>query len=442
MEFEASQITIANKPIKGIKIIGNKVTQRNAMHTIVLLDVSGSMNDNRKLENVKKSLGFLLKFLQSNDKLTLVTFNYLSEVHIQNMNITQEYLQTFQHIIQTLRAEGGTNLSAGLLNVKRILDVCASENASISKTGLIILTDGHTNEGVTSMNDLLRIVESIKSTQPSISITTIGYDDDHNAELLKSIAVNGGGSYNIVNNIEQVATVFGDILGGLVTTVVQNCYAKFNSSWRTLNIYPSEIKDNSTILKIGDINAESETILLFENTDNSVVEIGGITTTDFTTITTTINFVNLTSNLQSYYIAYIRFDLANILQNIKTLSKDEITNRLTPIKQYLNTQQHPLVSYLKQQITEIETQIINPQEINQNISQNIQASMCLAFGRGTSAFPRRVARRLNFVNENDLVDAMNNVNIMETPFANATQRLVSQSAVNYTQESADDPMES
>ena len=436
MEFEVSEITVGNKPIKGIKIIGEAAAQRNATHTIVLLDLSGSMNENSKLQNVKKSLSFLVRFLQSNDKLSLVTFNYQSVIEIQNTNVTSEYLQTFQHIIDNLNAEGGTNLSAGLLNVKSMLSAC--DNGSGMKTGLIILTDGHTNEGVTTPREILRIIESIKTVNPSISITTIGYNEDHNAEILKSIAETGGGSYNIVNNIEQVATVFGDILGGLMSTVVQNCYAKFDSSWKTLNTYPLDESGDKKILKIGDITAESETILLFENTNSTIVEIGGVSTKDYSTITRNVHFTNLTQNNQAYYIAFIRFELADILKNLRILRKQDITARLEPIKNYLNTATHPIVSYLRREIIAIENQIEHPEDLN--VSQNLQASACLAFGRGTSAARGPIRRNVNFVDINEnLANALNNMNMMASPFANTTQRLVSRHAVDYTQTSEDDP---
>jgi Mg-chelatase subunit ChlD len=458
MNFEVSEILVNNVPIKGVKILGNKLEQgqRNATHTIILLDVSGSMEEDKKLTNVKKSLNFLIKFLQPNDRLTLITFNSMSQIQIQNINVTPEYLSTFQHVIDTIQAYGGTNLSSGLLNVKSVLERCnaSSENSNISKTGLVILTDGHANEGLTSSNDILRIVESIKTTLPSLTITTIGYNEDHNAELLKSIAVNGGGSYNIVNTNDQVATVFGEILGGLMTTVVQNCYVKYDSSWKNLNMYTRSENNGQTILNIGDINAESETIILFTNTNNCnlTVKVTGVTTKDFTTITQELNFNQISENKQPYHMTYIRLVIANILQNLKTLSKEYIKETLNPMKEYLEQPMnilHPLTSYLKQEISSIENQLETPSCVN--TTQNLQQSICMAFGRGTScarnvqpvfrtpprtpATARRAIRFENVDVDNMLNNAMNNMNVslLATPFANSAQREVSQYAVNYTQ---------
>jgi len=456
MNFEVSDIQVNDVLIKGVKILGDKTEQgeRNSTHTIILLDVSGSMDESHKLKNVKKSLNFLIKFLQPNDRLTLITFNSMSQIQIQNMNVTTEYLATFQHVINTIQAYGGTNLSSGLINVKSVLERCAVENQNISKTGLIILTDGHANEGLSRSEDILRIIESVKISLPSLTITTIGYNEDHNAELLKSIAVNGGGSYNIVNNSDQVATVFGEILGGLMTTVVQNCYVKFDSTWKSLNMYTSTESNGQTIMNIGDINAESETILLFTNTNNSnsILTVTGVKTKDFTTITQELlfNASTISQNKQPYHITYIRLVVANILQNLKTLTKEYVRDTLKPIKEYLEQPinlLHPLTSYLKQEITSIENQLETPSCIN--TTQNLQQSICMAFGRGTSCarniepvyqtpLRRRAIRFEDIDVDNTLNTAMTNMNVnLATPFANRAQREVSQYAVNYTQDVTD-----
>ena len=117
MNFEHTEFSINEVPLKGLKITGNKVTQRNPAHTIILLDTSGSMNEDNKLNIVKKSLYFLLRFFQSTDSLSLITFNETSNIIIENKNATSENLNIFHYIIDRLNANGGTNLSAGLLNV-------------------------------------------------------------------------------------------------------------------------------------------------------------------------------------------------------------------------------------------------------------------------------------------------------------------------------------
>lgn len=433
MDFEVNEITVHAKPIKCLKIVGSSIEQRNPTHTIVLLDTSGSMDEGNKLNNVKKSLTFLLKFLQKSDYISLVTFSSNSEILIQNINCSNEYMEAFRYTIQTLKAEGGTNLSAGLLNVKNILE----QTTHTCKTGLIILTDGHTNEGLTRSDDILRIINGIKVVNPSISITTIGYNDDHNANLLKDIATNGNGSYNIVNNIEQVATVFGDILGGLMSVVVQNVNATYPSSWKNLNMYKTKENNGLSVLDIGDVCGESETILLFENADNSSVTVSGIITSNLESAQINISW-NPTSYpviKEPYMMAYIRNSIAYILNNLANLDKDETKAKLTEMKEFLNStsvQHNPLTRMLKDEISSIEDQLCSSVLDTTN---NLQASVMLGLSRGLSR-ARHIPRQVN--NLDNMVDAFQHMNVTMTPFANRVQRELTQRITSMT---ADDPEE-
>ena len=438
MDFQVNEINVHSKPIKCLKIVGNPIQNRNPTHTIILLDTSGSMDEGNKLKNVKKSLMFLLKFLQKTDYLSLVTFNASSEIIIENINCTSEYMEMFRYTIDTLKAEGGTNLSAGLLNVKSILQ----RITNTIKTGLIILTDGYANEGLTHPTELLRIIESIKNVNPSISITTIGYDEDHNANILKDIATNGNGSYNIVNNIEQVASVFGDILGGLITTVAQNVRVSYPPTWKNLNMY----KINGCTLNIGDVCGESETILLFEevfvNTDNCVT-VSGVDTETFEPIQKTITWdpTTYSNTKDSYMMAYIRNSLAYILTHMNSMEKDEIKNLLNEMKVYLNipiVQFNPITKMLKDEIASIETQL-NGSRID--TTQNLQTSAMLGFGRGLSRHtPHRVLRRQAAMPYDDIdavTEELNNVMNVTTPFANRIQREITQQMASMAEDPED-----
>jgi uncharacterized protein YegL len=440
MDFQVNEINVHSEPIKCLKIIGNPIQNRNPTHTIVLLDTSGSMDEGNKLKNVKKSLMFLLKFLQKTDYLSLVTFNASSEIIIENINCTNEYMEVFRYTIDTLKAEGGTNLSAGLLNVKSILE----RNTNTSKTGLIILTDGHANEGLTHSVELLRIINSIKTVNPSISITTIGYNEDHNANILKDIATNGNGSYNIVNNIEQVASVFGDILGGLFTTVAQNVRVSYPSTWKSLNMYKTNVDTDISTLNIGDVCGESETILLFntvfENPNFNSVTVSGVNTETFESIQKNITWDPTTySNTKDpYMMAYIRNSIAHILTHMNSIDKNDTKNLLKEMKEYLNipmVQFNPITKMLKDEITSIENQL---NESRIDTTHNLQTSVMLGFGRGLSHTRGAPRRRSTMPYDIDSVtEELNNVMNVTTPFANRVQREITQQMCSMVEDPED-----
>lgn len=426
-----------DEKLKGVKITGSKRFQRQPTHTIVLLDVSGSMSDDSKLDVVKKSLHFLLNFFQNNDLFSLITFSENSDTIIEKKLATSENLQMFNFTIGKITTEGGTNLSAGLLNVKTLLD-SFDPPTRLMKTGLIVLTDGYTNLGVTKEESLLNIMWSLRNVQPNLSINSIGYGDLHNANLLKSLAVNGNGSYNIVRNIEEVGTVFGDVLGGLISCVLQNLLIRYPTSWNCLNEYPTNSKIDTNLMNVGDVYAESETIILFENSDTKSVQIQAIDTSTYNSINKEISwgFNSQSIELQPFIIAYVRLKVSNCLNLIKNKNNHtSIKNKLNYLSVILENpivHSNPLFQMLKDEISSIQEQIDNPYgNSSTGSSQNVQHSAFLSLSRGISA--SRTRAETNSTSYDEVIDRVVSMNI-QTPFANRTQRMISQSITAYSQD--------
>ena len=416
MNFETCTFQAHGKTIKGLNIIGNKVSQRNPTHTIILLDTSGSMNENDKLKNVKKSLQYLIKFLLPSDFLSLITFSYSSKIVFENISVNSYTSQALDVTISSLEALGGTNLSSGLLNARKILEHTQTSNI---KTSIIILTDGHTNEGITHSQELINLIHYIKALRNDITINSIGYGEDHNANLLKDIAIHGNGGYSIVNNLESVATVFGEVLGGMMSCVAQNTTVSIPLSWNCFNIYSKSTQNNMTIIDIGDIYAETETILLFEG-GSGTASVQSVNTCNFEIINHSNDFSINSTNKEPYMFAYIRNMLSYLLTNLNTENQTENMNSLNTIKlllQEVENSNNILLPFLKEQVANIETQLSMPHN-PLNESQFIQTSAFLGLGRGIYT-PSRPTYRNN--NINDITDQMNNANIC-TPFSNRVQR--------------------
>ena len=73
--FEASQ---GGK--KCLRIRTNRREDRQPIHFTMLLDTSGSMEEENRLQNVKWSLKHILKYLTADDKISLVEFNNISQI--------------------------------------------------------------------------------------------------------------------------------------------------------------------------------------------------------------------------------------------------------------------------------------------------------------------------------------------------------------------------
>jgi hypothetical protein len=229
-------------------------SERIPMHFIMVLDNSGSMEADDKMKNVKKCIKLLLNFLNDTDAISLITFHSSSRIHIKNMPTTEANKSYIASVIDKIEPQDMTNLSAALGNVRKLADI------STKKTGVIILTDGIINQGIRTEAELLQIVTSIKTSYSGISINCIGYGTDHNASLLKDIAVTANGSYNIVNTIEDVATSFGDTVGGIMSCAAQNIEIALPAG---AVVHGPFKPDEEGILHLGDIYSGTNKIILY-----------------------------------------------------------------------------------------------------------------------------------------------------------------------------------
>ncbi len=271
----------ANSNIKrrgGVILKGAARTERQPVHLLFLIDTSGSMEDQNKLVNVKKSMSFILPLLTERDQISLVTFDDAAKTHLTRNAVNGENKQALEYKIQQIRTDGSTNLSAGLLTAGGIFEQGLAEAAE-RKQGIIVLTDGHANMGIRDEAQLLELVRTqLLTKNPGLSLTTVAYGEDHNADLLSKMSIEGGGSYNIVKNLEDVASVFGEILGGLLSISAQMVEVSFPPEVEVETVYPKEVLEGGvTCVRIGDLYAEAEQTVLFKSSpDQGPIRVTGV----------------------------------------------------------------------------------------------------------------------------------------------------------------------
>jgi Mg-chelatase subunit ChlD len=263
----------------GIIIKGQTRNERQPVHMMLLVDTSGSMDMEQKLPSVKKSIQLMLELLSPEDRLSLVTFADDSKTFLNRVTPTPEEREAIQYRIQNLKADGSTNMSAGLLEARSLVEPPSSGR----KQGLILLTDGHANIGVHTEEGLLDILKRIQTESPGLSLTTVAYGVDHNAEMLTNMAKAGGGAYNVVTNLEDVATVFGDILGGLISVSAQKVEIQLPPGASAFTSYRTQTDSaGMTSVYIGDLYADAEVTVLFKSAPSQgPIRIKG---TDMTTL--------------------------------------------------------------------------------------------------------------------------------------------------------------
>jgi len=148
---------------------------------------------------------------------------------------------------------------------------------------IFLLTDGRANVGVSSKNGIVSLAKgclgSSKKNRP-ISIHCFGYGADHDEEMLRDISqATEGGTYCFVEQDSDVASAFGNALGGILSVVAQNVSVSIAiaNEAKEHGISINDVKhdkavkqsDGSYLVKIGDFYAEESRDILFQTTLSS-----------------------------------------------------------------------------------------------------------------------------------------------------------------------------
>jgi Ca-activated chloride channel homolog len=144
---------------------------RKRADIILVVDVSGSMQDDNKLDQVKAGLGAFLQRILPEDRVGLVSFSTTPNVEVAAAPLAQDR-NDIDSAIQGLRAQGKTSIYDALLTAKQELDKLPQEKEERIKA-IVLLTDGLENGSATSFDALKQ-----QFNETGISIFPVAYGSD------------------------------------------------------------------------------------------------------------------------------------------------------------------------------------------------------------------------------------------------------------------------
>lgn len=190
---------------------------RPPLNIVAAIDCSTSMAGT-KMNNAKASLRKLVDHLGPNDRLSVIGFHSSVFEVFPSALMDGISKATAHKKIGDLKPNGWTNFSGALLQAFSEIKKVEGKKGSVNR--IILFTDGAPSAGVQDPAELLSMLE--KSMVPEISLTTFGYGEDVETELLSEMAKRGKGNFFFVKDIEKCAEMFGLELGGLLSTYAQN----------------------------------------------------------------------------------------------------------------------------------------------------------------------------------------------------------------------------
>jgi len=178
-----------------------------------VIDVSGSMARENRLELVKQSLGLLVEGLGRNDTVGIVVYG--SDARVVLPPTRARDAGTILDAIASLQPEGSTNAEAGLRLGYEMADATLREGG-INR--VVLASDGVANVGATDAETILARIRAHAAS--GIQLVTVGFGmGNFNDALLEKLADDGDGFYAYVDDINEARRIFVDDLTGTLQSV-------------------------------------------------------------------------------------------------------------------------------------------------------------------------------------------------------------------------------
>ena len=188
---------------------------RAALSVHLVLDISGSMSG-AAMDNARAAAATLVEKLDPADDFSMVTFSSDAQVLAVDGPIGPQRASVLTKI-RALKADGGTNISAGLdLGYKQAH--FAGINPDAVKI-VMLLSDGHANGGDTNPASLSE--RASRAFQDGIQTSSFGLGADFDAPLMSSIADRGAGGYYYLADSTQIAPALTRELDARLVPVAQ-----------------------------------------------------------------------------------------------------------------------------------------------------------------------------------------------------------------------------
>jgi Ca-activated chloride channel family protein len=210
-------------------------TEYAAKDIVFVLDTSGSMNDEGKMEKARSALLFGVKSLRDTDRFNVISF--AGEERLMETGMIQADAQgraRGEEFVRKLKATGGTNINDALRAALK--QFSTSERPKM----LVFMTDGLPTVGETNIT---RIIENAHSSRVAgVRLFTFGVGYDVNTALLDKLAAENGGVADYVEpkeNLEvKVSNFFAKINFPVLTDLALNM-----GGLKTDLVYPRNLPD-------------------------------------------------------------------------------------------------------------------------------------------------------------------------------------------------------
>ncbi len=199
---------------------------RSPQAIVFVVDRSGSMGGGR-LELIKSTIGQMIGQLNPADYVSVISFDTEVETHLALRQKSTLDAAELRRELAQLEARGSTNIELGY---RHGLAEAAKAPSGV-ETKLILLSDGHANQGIKDPATLGQL--AALATEHLVSTSTIGIGTGFDETILTAVASSGQGNHFAAVAVEEAIAGLQDEIDGLLERSIRNLYFR-------IEVAPSE----------------------------------------------------------------------------------------------------------------------------------------------------------------------------------------------------------
>ena len=198
-----------------VEMKAKKADESVKQNLVLLIDVSGSMQDNWVL--VQMSAAAIMSNLRSGDTLSIISYSDNTQTVVKQIDCGDKD-KCIDALMKIDGIGGCTRGSEGLENAYSYLTETYDKDAN---NRIFIFTDGDFNFGITSEGGLTEFI--YKKRETGIYLSIVGYGrDNFKDNKMEALAQNGNGNYTFVSNPSDILDNLNDKLISNLITVAKD----------------------------------------------------------------------------------------------------------------------------------------------------------------------------------------------------------------------------
>lgn len=240
-----------------------RTQQRAPLNLALVVDASGSMSG-EPLRFAIDAAQRVVANLTAADRLSVVSFDSNVKDHLVGEEMSADGRERALQVLGGIEAGGNTNLSGGWFRGAEHVAVAMEQRAGFQNR-VIVLSDGHANEGIVNPASLAEHAEQL--AMRGLYSSTVGIGDGYHGETLEAIAVKGGGSHHRAARPHEIVEVVTAELEEMRSTEAESLKIVLQHSpglqLKSLNEFPISRSGDGSICDLGSLASGASRLAIF-----------------------------------------------------------------------------------------------------------------------------------------------------------------------------------